>query len=214
MDVIELVVRVDFVPEGLVICALVEVVEGGFVTPERLCLPANGAFFTPSETEARGRVAVDEDLTDAVEPVGETTERVDTVGFEVVGGAGLDEVDDDKGGFEVEEDKDGLEGGGAEDLGGTTEARRAGPVDDVPVEGAFATGVGLVGLDAGAPALTDFLRVEAAEEALLAAEDATLEIALEAGATFTEPTPNVPEFSIYVQNVNMMAKFNSQGIPF
>jgi hypothetical protein len=194
MDEMEPVVRVGFVPDAFV---AVEGAVGGFVAPERLCLPAKGAFFTPSETEARGRVAVDDDLTEAFEPAGEITERADAGGLdEVEDDISGFEVEEDRGGLEVEEDKGGFEDAGAEDLGGTTEARRAGPVADVPVEGAFATGVGLVGLEAGAPALIDFLRVEAAEEALLAADDAALEMALEAGAFFTEPAPNVPELSI------------------
>lgn len=179
------------------------------MAPERLCLPAKGTFLTPSETEARGRV--DEDLTDVVEPVGETTGRVAVVGLEVVDAVGLDEVEDDKGGFEidddrggleVEEDMDGFKGGGAEDLEGTTEALRAGPVAEVPVDGAFATGVGLVGLEAGASALTDFLRVAAAEETLWTANDAALETALVAGlvagAAFTAPAPKVPELRIFL----------------
>ena len=110
----------------------------------------------------------------------------------------------------MEEDNDGFE---AEDFGGTMEARRAGPVADVPVEGAFATEVGLVGLEAGAPVLTDFLRVEATEEALLTIDDAASETALEAGAFFTEPAPNVPELRIYDQTVKAMVKFDPQDSP-
>ena len=95
MEEMEPVVRVGFVPAGLAPGPLVAVRVGGFVAPERLCLPAKGAFLTPSETEARGRVAVPEDLTDVVEPVGETTERAAVVGLVVVDAVCLDEVEDD-----------------------------------------------------------------------------------------------------------------------
>jgi hypothetical protein len=115
--------------------------------------------------------------------------------------------------LEVEEDKDGFEGGGAEAFEGTIDARRAGPAAEVPVEGAFVTKVGLVRLEAGAPALTDFLSAEAAEETLLAAEDAALETALEAGAFFTEPAPNVPELRIYNQTVKEIKKISPRDIP-
>ena len=91
----------------------------------------------------------------------------------------------------------GLEEGGAEGLDGTTEARRAGPVAGVPVEGAFATEAGLVGLAVAAPALTDFLRAEAAEDALFTMDATVSEAVLEAGAFFTAPAPNVPELRIY-----------------
>jgi hypothetical protein len=101
MEEMEPVVRVGFVPAGLVAGAFAAAGAEGLIPPERLCLPAEGAFLTPSEIEARGRVAVEEDLTDAAEPVGETIERVVVAGFE---GAGLAEVEDDRGGFEVEED--------------------------------------------------------------------------------------------------------------
>lgn len=55
IEEIELVVRVGLVPAGLVRA------DFEAVAPERLCLPAKGAFLTPSETEARGRVTVVED---------------------------------------------------------------------------------------------------------------------------------------------------------
>jgi hypothetical protein len=222
MDEMEVVVRVGFVPGGLLARALVVVVVAGpFVEPERLCLPAKGGFLTPSETEARGRVAVEDDLTDATELAGDTTERAAVACFEADDAAGLDEGEEDGGGFDVEEDRGGLEVeedmdvfevGGTADLDGTTEARRAGPLG-VPVDGALATGVGLVGLEAGAPALTDFLRAEVAEEALLAMEDTVSETTLEAGAFFTAPTPNVPELRIYDQTVKAMTKFNVEDLP-
>jgi len=104
MEEMEPVLRVGFVPAGLVAGAFVAVGAEGLIPPERLCLPAEGAFLTPSEIEARGLVAVEEDLTDAAEPVGETIERVVVACFETEDGAGLAEAEDDKGGFEVEED--------------------------------------------------------------------------------------------------------------
>jgi hypothetical protein len=105
MEEMEPVVRVGFVPAGLVAGAFAAVGAEGLIPPERLCLPATGAFLTPSEIEARGRVAVEDDLTDAAEPVGETIERVVVgAGFEAEDGAGLAEAEDDRGGFEVEED--------------------------------------------------------------------------------------------------------------
>lgn len=217
MEEIEPVVRVGFVTVVLLTGALIEVTAGGFVAPEILCLPATGAFLTPSDTEARGRVAVAEDLTEVLEPVGETAGRVAVVSLDVVDAVGLD-VDDeggfeveDKGGLEVEEDKDDLDSGGAEGLEGTIEVRRAGPVADVPVEGVFATEVGLVGLEAGA--LTDFLRADIAEEALLAADAATLDTALDAGAFFTAPAPNVPELRIYEQTFNEVTKIGPKDVP-
>jgi hypothetical protein len=97
-------VRVGFVPAGLVAGAFVAVGADGFIPPERLCLPAKGAFLTPSETEARGRVVVEDVLMDAAESAGETTERVVVAGFEADDAAGLDEVEDDRGGFDVDED--------------------------------------------------------------------------------------------------------------
>jgi hypothetical protein len=220
MEDMEPVVRVGFVP-GLVVGALAEGVGSGFVVPERLCLPAKGAFLTPSETEARGRVAVAEDLTDVVEPAGETTGRAVVVGLEVVDTIGLDELEDDKGGFEVEEDKGGFEveedkdgfEGGPVDLEGAMEARRAGPVTEVPVDGAFAIEAGLAALEAGTSALTDFLRDAAAEEALLATDSAALATVLVTGAVFTEPAPNVPELRIYGQTVKEMAQIGPTDAP-
>lgn len=115
---------------------------------------------------------------------------------------GLEETEDDNGAFDVDEDNDldadefveGFEGGGADGLDGITDARRAGPLAGVPVEGAFATAAGLVGLEAGV--LIDFFRAEVAVAALFATEDTAPVAALTAGTFFTEPVPNVPELRI------------------
>lgn len=130
---------------------------------------------------------------------------------------GLEEVEDDNGVFDVEEDsdldneEDGFEGGGAEDLGGITDARRAGPLAGVPVEGAFARAVGLVGLELGL--LTDFFKAEVAVAALLATEDTAPVAALIAGTFFTVPVPNVPELRIYKNIVGEIIKASTQNIP-
>lgn len=153
-----------------------------FVMEERLCREDKGAFFTPSDTEARGREA--EDLMEVVESAGDTTEaRVAALVALVVGFA------------EVEEDNDGFESGGAVVLGGMTDALRAGPAeaeDETPA--AEGREEAMAGLDGWADALVDFLRGEAATVGF--AVDAEVTEGLEAEG-FTEPEPNVPEFNIY-----------------
>jgi hypothetical protein len=94
----------------------------------------------------------------------------------------------------ADEDREGFEGGGAEGLDGITDARRAGPLAGVPVEGVFTTAVGLVGLEVGA--LIDFFNAEVAVAALLATECTAPVATLTAGTFFTEPAPNVPELRI------------------
>lgn len=202
MEEMEPVVRVGLVTGGLAAGGLeTVVVAGGFMLPAMLCLAA-GAFFTPSETEARGRVAVADDLTEATEPTGETTARTAEAGFEAVDDPGLAEVEEDNG-FEVDEASGGLgtvvavgdleaEGAGAL---GAIEVRRAGPVADVPVDGALEIGPGFTG-ERGTPALTDFFSAVVADETLLAAEVAAGVTTLAAGAFFKFPAPNVPELRI------------------
>lgn len=232
MDEIEPVVRVGLVPAGLAI--------GALALPERLCLDARGAFLTPSETEARGRVAVAEDLIDATELAGETTERVElagfdvavVVGFEAVLLVGLEDVDDDKGALEVEEDsgalevdeergaldvdddKVGFDAGAAPDLGGTIDVLRAGPVADAPTEDVLETEVALVGLEVGAPELTDFFSADVAEAALFAAFETAPAATFDTGAFFREPAPKVPELRIYIYTVKKMTKTALQHLPF
>ena len=74
----------------------------------------------------------------------------------------------------------------------------------MPVEGAFATATGFVGLELGV--LTDFFSEEVAVTALLATDDSAPAAALTAGTFFTVPAPNVPELRIYVQTVKKMVK--------
>lgn len=109
------------------------------MAPPRLCLTA-GAFFTPSETDARGRVAVADDFIEAVE-VGDTIVRANAAGFGTVADAGLAEVEEDSGleasvGLFGEEGRV-LEAAGAAGLVGAIDARREGPVTNGPVEGAL-----------------------------------------------------------------------------
>ena len=212
MEEIDPLVRVGFVPAGL-LTVILAVVGGSFAVPERLCLALNGAFLTPSDTEARGRVAVADDFTDAADPVGDTAERVAGVGFAA---AGLAEVEDDKGTWdmvdvavtlEVEEesgaltgaldadaDKDGLERAGAVSFDGAREALRVRPMAEA---GAFVAGAVFVRLEVGAPELTDFLSAEVADATLFTTEVAASVATLVAGAFLTLPTPKVPDLRTY-----------------
>jgi hypothetical protein len=135
-----------------------------------------------------------------VEPEGDTTERWVPAGFEVADVVGFVEVEDESGVFDVDEDSDldvaGFEAGGAGGLEGRTDVRRTAPVPGVPVEGAFATPTGLVGLELGV--LMDFFNEEVAVAALLATEATAPAAAFTAGTLFTEPVPNVPELRIFL----------------
>lgn len=83
-----------------------EVVLGGSLGgPDVLCRELKGAFFTPSDTDARGRA------TEEAEPVGEATEA------RPASPAGL---------ALAEADKDGFESGGAVAFVGTIDALRFG----------------------------------------------------------------------------------------
>lgn len=236
MEEMDPVVRVGFVPAGFVAVVLAaaagafKAVAGGFAVPERLCLAVNGAFLTPSDTEARGRVAVADDFTDAADPVGDTAERAVVAGFAA---AGLAEADEDKGALEVVEDaatlevddergafagaldadadSDGLDRAGAVGFDGAREALRARPVADT---GAFVAGAVLVGLEAGAPELTDFLSAEVADAALFAAEVTAPVATLVAGAFLRLPAPKVPELRTYDQKtVKVMIGTEMQNSP-
>lgn len=193
--------RITLVTAGLDAGALgVGVMEGGFMAPPRLCLTA-GAFFTPSETDARGRVAVADDLAEAVE-VGETIERADAAGFGAVTDAGLAEVEEDSG-LEIDEASVGLlgevgmdfEATGGAGLARAIDARRAGPVTDGPVEGALLIWLGFVG-ETGVFALTDFFNAVVAEAGLDGVAVPVADAAFATGADFAFPTPKVPELRI------------------
>lgn len=218
MEEMDPVVRVDFVPAGL-LAVILATVGGGFAVPERLCLAVGSAFLTPSDTEARGRVAVPDDFTDAADPVGDTAERAVGACFAA---AGLAEVEDDKdalvdvavslgvdeesgaltGALDADADKDGLKRGGAVTFDGAREALRVrpvvdAPVVDAPVAGALVAGAVLVGLEIGA--LTDFLSAEVADAALFVKEVATSVATLVVGTFLTLPAPNVPDLRTYDQ---------------
>jgi len=130
-------------------------VAGGLLVAERLYLDGKGALLTASDTEARGRGA-DEDLTEAVDPAGDTTLGRGAV---VVVGLAL-----------VDEDKDGLNIGGADGLAGAIDARRFGAVPEIDVDitvddgGGFEDAISV--LCGGAE--TDFLRDGAVVVGLLA----------------------------------------------
>lgn len=168
-----LAVRVEAVLGGL--AALVAVTGG--LEPETV-------RFTPSETEARGRAVV-EDLSAAVES---------GVAVEVRVGAGLVAVEDASG---VRPAVVLVPVAGTL---GATDWRLTGFVAGGATEVEFCLGGGMafeaavVGLVAGAPALTLFLRAVVAEDVL--AGGAAVAFAA-VGAALTAPDPNVPELMIY-----------------
>lgn len=144
---------------------------GGLLVAERLCLDAGGALFTPSETEARGRAA-DEDLTEAADPVGDTTVGRVAVNLTVV-------------------DK-----GGADGLAGARDALRVGGTADTDIDAPVEDGGGfedaISGLGGGAE--VDFLRGGAEVVGLLVTSDWAGPLGT---VVFTVPAPNVPELIIY-----------------
>lgn len=199
----EMDARTTLVAAGLDAGALgAGVMAGGFIAPPRLCLAA-GAFLTPSETDARGRVAVAADFAEAVE-VGETIERANTAGFGAVAAAGLPEVEEDSG-LEIDEASVGLFGEegvvlgavGAAGLAGAIDARRIGPVTDGPVEGALVIWLIFVG-EAGVFALTDFFNTLVAEAGFDVVAAPVADAAFVTGVAFAFPAPKVPELRIYV----------------
>jgi hypothetical protein len=191
MDEIEVVVRVGrrAEPGGDLPVAdgLVAVAAGAFDAGARLCLGFKGVFFTPSETDARGR-APEPESRDATEPAGDTTfGRV----APFVPAAGLVLVDEDNAGFEA--------GGAVAVLAGAMDALRAGaaPAALETPEAVFGGGGAMFVFVAGAPeALGVFLRTGAGEVAV-AADFAVLDVVggLDE-ADFTAPAPNVPELMI------------------
>lgn len=122
------------------------VLGGGLEATDMLCRELKGTFFTPSDTDARGRA------TEEAEPVGEATEA------RPVSPAGLELAEADKEGFEI---------GGAVGFAGTIDALRfgagagAGAARDAALTGFEA----IVGV-----ALVDFFRAGAPEAEAVFAE--------------------------------------------
>jgi len=188
----EVVVRVGFAavaPEVFAAGVL-----GGLVVVDRLCLEVRGAFFTPSDTDARGRAA-EEDLRDMPGPAGETTDaRVP--GLTVAALAGFVFVDEDNDGFDM---------GGADGFVGTTDALRFGAAVLVVAGREEA----MAGLDCAADgALVDFLRGKADTGVGLEAEDEEVTAGLVV-ADLTDPAPNVPELIIYKYKDHVKGFFTS-----
>lgn len=136
-----------------------------------------GAFFTASDTDARGRVAMFP-FVEPIEPVGETAE------LRAAATASED-------GFVfVEADKETL---GAGDLAGTTEALRDGAAD---VAADFEEAEDMDGRVVAAGAdVVDFLKGGAATFGPAAG---TVAVTLEPEVDLTEPAPNVPELIIFL----------------
>jgi len=152
----------------------------GLAPPVMLGLEERGAFFTASDTDARGRAAAVAEgaLPDPIEPVGDATALR----------AGTFSPD----GFEfADTDKDGLERGAAPGFVGTIEALR------VAVAGA---GAGLEDIEDDNGVLVEVVGADVVgffsggAVTLLVAGAAAGALAPEG---FTEPAPNVPELMIY-----------------
>ena len=149
--------------------------EPGLPKLPALGLGAIGAFFTASDTDARGRVAMFP-FVEPIEPVGETTE------LRAAATASED-------GFVfVEADKETLRAG---DFAGTTEALRDGAAG---IAADFEEVKDMDGRVVAAGAVVvDFLKGGAAAFGPAAG---TVAVTLEPEVDLTEPAPNVPELII------------------